>query len=101
MKINFYLLFIRRCLVAASVLFFSVTFSLVADPVFAQQSTSKSMSFSNCLKVIRNTSQQLGIAPRNIVETNDLRMVKFVTSNGEVLVTCSRPDRKMVLTISK
>lgn len=78
-----------------------VKYLVETDPVFAQQSTSKSMSFSNCLKVIRNTSQQLGIAPRNIVETNDLRMVKFVTSNGEVLVTCSRPDRKMVLTISK
>ena len=78
-----------------------VKYLVETDPVFAQQSTSKSMSFSNCLKVIRNTSQQLGIAPRNIVETNDLGMVKFVTSNGEVLVTCSRPDRKMVLTISK
>ena len=78
-----------------------VKYLVETDPVFAQQSTSKSMSFSNCLKVIRNTSQQLGIAPRNIVETNDLRMVKFVTSNGEVLVTCSRPDQKMVLTISK
>ena len=101
MKTNCNLIFMKRCLVAPSVLFFSVTVSLIADPVFAQQSTSKSMSFSNCLKVIRDTSQQLGIAPRNNVETNDLRMVKFVTSNGDVLVTCSRPDRKMVLTISK
>ena len=66
-----------------------------------QQSTSKAMSFDDCLQVIRNTATQLGVAPVNIAETSDLRMVKFPTADGSVLVTCSKPDRKMVMTVSK
>lgn len=65
------------------------------------QSTSRDMSFEDCLKVIQRTAAQLGVAPVNIVETPDLRMVRFVTADGGVLATCSRPDRKMVLTRSK
>ena len=93
--------FMKRSINASFFLLSAVFFNAVSSQTLAQESTSQVMSFSDCLKVIRNTSQQLGIAPRNIVETNDLRMVKFVTSDGHVLVTCSRPDRKMVLTISK
>lgn len=69
--------------------------------VLAQQSTSKSMTFEDCLKVIRSTAAELAVAPINIVETNEMRMVRFPTRDGSVLVTCSRPDRKMVMTISK
>ena len=75
--------------------------SFAATTVFAQQSTSKAMSFDDCLKVIRNTATQLGVAPVNIAETSELRMVKFPTADGSVLVTCSKPDRKMVMTVSK
>ncbi len=77
--------------------------TLVAVPtiVGAQQSTSKSMSFEDCIKTIQITASQLGVAPINIVETNDVRMVRFLTADGSVLVTCSRADRKMVTTLSK
>lgn len=68
---------------------------------FAQESTSRSMSFEECLQVIQRTATQLGVAPINIAETTDMRMVRFPTSDGSVLVTCSRPDRKMVMTVSK
>lgn len=74
---------------------------LFASTSFAQQSTSKSMSFEECLQVIQRTATQLGVAPINIDETTDVRMVRFPTGDGSVLVTCSRPDRKMVMTISK
>jgi len=73
---------------------------LTASVASAQQSTSKSMSFEDCLKVIRNTATDLGVAPINIVETSEARIVRFPTSDGSVLVTCSKPDRKMVMTIS-
>ncbi len=73
----------------------------LCSQVFAQQSTSKSMSFQDCLRVIQNTASQLGVAPINLVETSDLRMVRFPTTDGSVMVTCSKPDRKMVTTISK
>jgi hypothetical protein len=64
------------------------------------QSTSKVMAFDDCIRTIQTTSGQLGVAPRNIVETTDVRMVRFTTSDGSVLVTCSRADRKMVTTVS-
>lgn len=73
----------------------------IATNLMAQTSTSKSMSFEDCLKTIRVTASNLGVAPINVVETNDMRMVRFKTSDGSVLVTCSRPDNKMVMTISK
>lgn len=78
-----------------------VVAALFASTSFAQQSTSKSMSFEECLQVIQRTATQLGVAPINIAETTDMRMVRFPTSDGSVLVTCSRPDRKMVMTVSK
>jgi hypothetical protein len=64
------------------------------------QSTSQPMSFEDCLQAIRQTASQLGIAPLNVVETNILRMVRFCSEDGSVLVTCSEPDQKMVVTRS-
>jgi hypothetical protein len=74
---------------------------VVASSTMAQQSTSQNMSFEECLQVIQRTATQLGVAPVNITETTVLRIVRFPTSDGSVLVSCSRPDRKMVLTVSK
>lgn len=64
------------------------------------RSTSVEMSFEDCIRTIQSTASQLGAAPRNIVETTDMRMVRFITNDGSVLVTCSRADRKMVTTKS-
>lgn len=71
---------------------------LLPGYAYPQESQTRSMSFDDCLKTIRNVSSQLGVAPVNVVETDILRIVRFPTSDGSVLVTCSRPDRKMVLT---
>lgn len=59
--------------------------------------TTKSMDFQVCIASIQTVAGQLGVAPINIVETNDVRMVRFNTSDGSVLITCSRADRKMVM----
>lgn len=77
---------------------FSAT--IFAATAFAQESTSKSMSFENCLEVIRINAAKLGGAPVNIVETPDLRIVRFPAADGSVLLTCSRTDKKMVMTLS-
>ena len=61
---------------------------------------STSMSFEDCLAAIRATAADLGVAPVNIVETNDLRMIRFKAADSSILVTCSRVDRKMVITKS-
>ncbi len=53
------------------------------------------MSFDSCLKLIRSQSSELTIAPVNIVETNILRVVRFVLSDGSVLISCSKLDNTM------
>ena len=63
----------------------------------AQRSERRPMSFEACLAAIRNVAVELRSTPVNIVETNDLRIVRFLTSDGSVLVTCSRPDGAMLL----
>jgi hypothetical protein len=62
------------------------------------RSESKSMGFDECLKSIRLLAESIGQAPINIVETDSVRMVRFISSDGSVLVTCSRPDQKQVIT---
>ncbi len=78
--------------------------ALLLVPAAAQaqaRSQKRSMSFESCLETIRKTARKLGIASINVVETNILRIVRFNGSDGgSVLVTCSRPDRKMVITLS-
>lgn len=63
------------------------------------QSTSKSMSFESCLQSIQVMANQYG-APTNVIETTIMRTVRFHASDGSVLVTCSKPDQKMVITRS-
>lgn len=58
------------------------------------------MSFADCNDKIRELGGRLGIAPVNIVETNVMRMVRFVTVDGSVLVTCSAADDTMAVTKS-
>ncbi|GEM_PF-2740340 len=60
----------------------------------------KTMSFESCLQFIRGTAVKLNTAPTNIVETNDLRIVRFNTNDGSgvsFLLTCSRLDEKLLV----
>jgi hypothetical protein len=66
----------------------------------AVTSTSKSMSFEKCLATIAEVAESTGVDPVNIVETSEVRVARFNTSDGSVLVTCSSPDRKMIITRS-
>lgn len=64
------------------------------------QTTSEPMGFEQCLATIRGAAADLGVAPINVVETRDLRMVRFNTVDGTVLITCSRADQKMAITFT-
>ena len=58
------------------------------------------MSFEQCNELIRRMAGQLGVAPINVVETSIMRIVRFPTNDGSgesILVTCSKPDRKMIV----
>lgn len=63
-------------------------------------SSSQSMTFDACTKRVQEMGTQLGTAGDNLVETSIMRMVRFPTVDGSVLITCSKPDRKMVITRS-
>ncbi len=79
-----------------------LTTTLIAVPSQAKvvRSVSQPMSFQKCLLTIRQVASNLGTAPINIVETGNMRVVRFRTKDGSVLVTCSGPDRKMIITQS-
>ena len=77
-----------------------IVVSLLPLPAFAQpQSESRSASFDDCLRVIRDTASRFKVTPVNIVETTELRIVRFNTADGSVLISCSKPDKKMVVTM--
>jgi hypothetical protein len=80
----------------------SVVAAIIAVPAAAEvpRSAAVVMSFDQCLEAIRKTASQLGVAPINIVETDILRMVRFCTDDGSIVVTCSRADQRMVITRS-
>jgi hypothetical protein len=76
--------------------------SVAALPVHAETKLimEKRVSFAACLAYIRGVASDLGTAPINIVETTDLRIVRFRTNDGSgtsFLVTCSRPDMKLTV----
>jgi len=76
---------------------------MLPNPSRAAEVTSetRSISFEECLALIRQMATEFAVAPVNIVETNDLRIVRFLTVDGSVLVTCSRLDQVMVVTMSQ
>jgi hypothetical protein len=83
--------------------FFAVVlFSAVAATAHADTKVvhKESMDFETCLARIRTVATQLGVAPINIVETSILRVVRFPTNDGSgksILVTCSKPDRQLLI----
>jgi hypothetical protein len=56
------------------------------------------MSFNQCKKVIASMKADLGEAPIVIANTGDVVMVKWITATDDMLLTCSRPDQKLLLT---
>jgi hypothetical protein len=69
----------------------------------AANSQTMTLSFEECIARRDAVITQLGINPRDIipvVNTNIMTMTKLCTADGSLIVTCSKPDRKMVLTQS-
>ena len=63
----------------------------------------RTMSFTDCILSIQRVATELGVAPINIVETSELRIVRFPTNDGSgdsILVTCSGPDRLMLINLT-
>jgi hypothetical protein len=77
---------------------------LSSSQVFAQaESTSVNMSFEKCQSVQANTIAQLDVPANDIVHvvnTSILTITKIYTVDGSILISCSNPDQKMVITKS-
>lgn len=61
------------------------------------QPSSKTMTFEACLRSIDLAAVRVGSRPISIVDTNNLRIVRFPTTDGSVLVACSKPDQKQIM----
>ncbi len=62
----------------------------------------ENISFDMCQLNAKSTyNQVVGSYPvREIVDTNDLYIVKIWTNDGVIMVSCSKPDNKKVVTQS-
>lgn len=75
--------------------------SLSSKP--ALKTTTARASFEECLAVRENVITQFSVSPRNIItilNTNLVTITRLCTVDGSVLISCSRPDEKMVITES-
>ena len=68
-----------------------------AEPAAGRIAT---MPFSECLAIIAEVAQEMDVAPVSLVDTSDIRSVRFDASDGVVTVTCHRQDSRMLLTRS-
>lgn len=69
----------------------------------AAESTSRAMSFDECQSLQANVIAQLNVPPEDIihvVNTAILTITRVITADGSVLISCSDPDQKMVITRS-
>ncbi|MFG0466586.1 hypothetical protein ACF8LF_18420 [Pseudomonas putida] len=69
----------------------------------AADSKSMSMSFERCQAVQQSTIAQLGVPASDVisvVNTKALTITRVLTSDGSILISCSAPDQKMVITTS-
>ena len=81
-----------------SILFLICSFSSAGATA---TSTSKPMSFNECVIAVAEMTRTVGRSRwRNISTSNQLTMTRICTIDGSVIVTCSRSDRKMVITRS-
>lgn len=84
-------------------LFLLLTLVFPVASFAAASSSTISLSFEECLARKETVISQLGVNPSDIipiVNTKIMTMTKLCTADGSVIVTCSKPDRKMVITQS-
>ncbi|WP_237387144.1 hypothetical protein [Xenorhabdus sp. Sc-CR9] len=73
------------------------------DQLSTATTNSSSMNFSDCKKSARDITNQIAseYPVEEIVDSNILFMVKLWANDGVIMVTCSEPDRKMIVTQSE
>jgi len=64
-------------------------------------STSQKMDFDKCVLLIDKTVNDIGIPFNVIVNTKIVRIVKIVTTDGVILLTCSKLDKNFTTTVTQ
>ncbi len=72
--------------------------STIAQPLF-EEAQSYLITFEGCLATIDQYAHQIGIAPEVVIETRDVLTVRFSVRGAKVIVTCSRPNNTMTITL--
>ncbi len=62
-----------------------------------QPTSSRTLPFSECVAFIYASAASFGIDPITIVNTDIMKVVRLPAQGGSVLMTCSRPDQKLVI----
>ena len=61
----------------------------------------KDMDFDTCVETTNKTVYDLKAPYTIIVNTKIVYMVKIKVEDGNMLITCSKPDKKMTTTLTK
>jgi hypothetical protein len=57
-----------------------------------------SMSFEDCVSLVDDVSEELGVAPVSILRTSDMWVMRVDAVDGSLLLSCSRPANRLTLT---
>lgn len=61
------------------------------------------MPYERCIATVNRTVLQLGLSWQRapiVLNSSDLYIRRMCTDTGSVLITCSRPDQKMITSTS-
>jgi hypothetical protein len=61
-------------------------------------SRTESISFGECLALVEEVSDELGVTPVNILRTKDVWVIRVDAVDGAIVITCNRPDSRLTLT---
>jgi hypothetical protein len=61
-------------------------------------SRTEPMSFGECLALVEEVSEELGVTPVNILRTKDVWVMRVDAVDGAIVITCNRPDSRLTLT---
>ncbi len=64
------------------------------------RSQTATLPFEQCVGNIESLTIQFGIMPIKVLDLPDIKIARFITPDGFVLVTCSKADQQMSVTQS-
>jgi hypothetical protein len=80
-----------------------IALTLCADPspgsirVGEAEQRTEAMAFATCIALTEEMSKEMGVAPANVLRTQDVWLTRIDAADGSVILTCSRPDNRLTL----